>query len=58
MLRTVFNCTHFNFVAASKGVGSSGPTDFVPITKKTVTYIVAAVLVNEDNEVLMMQVNY
>jgi hypothetical protein len=32
-------------------VASSGPSDFIPITKKTITYIVAAVLVNEDNEV-------
>ncbi|OXA50527.1 putative nudix hydrolase 1 [Folsomia candida] len=50
-----FTLADQNEALASKGVGSSGPTDFVPITKKTVTYIVAAVLVNEDNEVLMMQ---
>jgi len=43
------------FLLASKGVTPTGPLDFVPITKKSVTYIVAAVLLNEDNEVLMMQ---
>ncbi|CAG7829748.1 unnamed protein product [Allacma fusca] len=37
------------------GVQPTGPTDFVPVTKKSVTYIVAAVLVNEDNQVLMIQ---
>jgi 8-oxo-dGDP phosphatase len=36
-------------------VTPTGPTDFVPITKKSVTYIVAGVLVNDNNEVLMMQ---
>ena len=43
------------YLIASKGVTPTGPTDFVPVTKKTVTYIVAAVLVNEDNQVLMIQ---
>lgn len=33
----------------------STPSDYVPIAKNTVTYIVMAVLFNNDNEVLMMQ---
>lgn len=39
----------------SKGIESSISSSFQPILQKTVTYIVAAVLYNEDNEVLMMQ---
>lgn len=45
--------------AAAKGVTLSGPAasaDFVPVVRKSVTYIVAAVLVNDRGEVLMMQV--
>lgn len=33
----------------------STPSDFVPVVKNNVTYIVMAVLFNEDGEVLMMQ---
>ncbi len=49
--------------AISKGVvqpssaSSSAMDDFVPVLKKSVTYIVAAVLVNQQGEVLMMQVS-
>jgi len=50
-----FTLTNHNEALASKGVAPSGPTEFIPVTKRNVTYIVAAVLVNEDNEVLMMQ---
>ncbi|XP_064473053.1 8-oxo-dGDP phosphatase NUDT18-like isoform X2 [Ornithodoros turicata] len=40
---------------AAKGVESSVMPDYKPIVKKSVTYIVAAVAVNEKGEVLMMQ---
>ena len=49
--------------AISKGVvqpssaSSAAMDDFVPVLKKSVTYIVAAVLVNQQGEVLMMQVS-
>jgi len=39
----------------SKGITPTGPTEFNPITKGSVTYIVAGVIVNEHKEVLMMQ---
>ncbi|KAI1308693.1 8-oxo-dGDP phosphatase NUDT18 [Halotydeus destructor] len=39
---------------AAKGVESQ-LKNYKPITKKTVTYIVAAVIINEESEVLMMQ---
>lgn len=43
---------HFS---AAKGITPSTPSDYVPVTKSTVTYIVLAILVNEDDEFLMMQ---
>jgi 8-oxo-dGDP phosphatase len=42
-------------ISAQKGVESSLSGDYVPKLGKTVTYIAAAVLFNENNEVLMMQ---
>jgi hypothetical protein len=45
-----------NEVAASKGISPAAPSNFKPVIKKSVTYIVAAVLVNEHGDVLMMQV--
>lgn len=42
------------FVAA-KGITPSTPSDYTPITKSTVTYIVLAILVNDNDEFLMMQ---
>jgi len=50
-----FSLAAQNEALASKGITPTGPTEFIPVTKRTVTYIVAAVLFNEDNEVLMMQ---
>jgi len=41
--------------SVAKGITPIGPSDYVPITKSTVTYIVLVVLVNSDDEVLMMQ---
>jgi len=31
------------------------PSDVVPVTKKTVNYVVLAILINDNDEVLMMQ---
>jgi len=39
----------------AKGVTPIGPSDYVPVTKSTVTYIVLVVLINSKDEVLMMQ---
>uniref|UniRef100_A0A1B6GQA1 Nudix hydrolase domain-containing protein n=2 Tax=Cuerna arida TaxID=1464854 RepID=A0A1B6GQA1_9HEMI len=50
-----FSLADQNEAIAAKGVTPSTPSDFVPITKSTVTYIVMAVLYNEDGEILMMQ---
>lgn len=44
-----------NAFSEAQGVKPSASSDYVPILGKSVTYIVACVLVNEDNEVLMMQ---
>ena len=46
-----------NETSLAKGVQPSAPSDFKPVIKKSVTYIVAAVLINEHGDVLMMQVN-
>lgn len=40
---------------AAKGVAPNAPTDFTPVVKKSVVYIVGAVIFNEKGEVLMMQ---
>ena len=45
-----------NDVSAAKGIAPAAPSNFKPVIKKSVTYIVAAVLVNEHGDVLMMQV--
>jgi len=50
-----FTLVDQNEALASKGIAPTGPTEFCPLTKKTVTYIVCAVLINEDNQVLMIQ---
>merc|ERR1712064_162742 len=50
-----FSIAEQNEAAASKGVQPGTPSDFVPVVKKSVCYIVAAVIFNEKNEVLMMQ---
>ena len=46
-----FSLAEQNEAAASKGVQSGAPSDFVPVVKKSVCYIVAAVIFNEKNEV-------
>ena len=50
-----FSLEEQNEVQVAKGVQPSAPSDFKPVIKKTVSYIVAAVLINEQGEVLMMQ---
>ncbi|CAG0882782.1 unnamed protein product [Cyprideis torosa] len=40
---------------AAKGITPSAPSSFVPRVKKTVTYIVCGIFLNERDEVLMMQ---
>ena len=46
-----FSIAEQNEAAASKGVQPGTPSDFVPVVKKSVCYIVAAVIINEQNEV-------
>ena len=46
-----FSLAEQNEAVASKGVPPSAPSDFVPVLKKNVCYIVAAVIFNENNEV-------
>ena len=46
-----FSIAEQNEAAASKGVQPGTPSDFVPVVKKSVCYIVAAVIFNEKNEV-------
>lgn len=50
-----FTLAQQNAAVEAQGVQSSAPADYVPVLGKTVTYIVATVLVNGDDEVLMMQ---
>ena len=52
-----FSLADQNETSLAKGVQPSAPSDFKPVIKKSVTYIVAAVLINEHGDVLMMQVN-
>jgi len=50
-----FSLRDQNDATAAKGVPPTAPSDFVPVVKKSVCYIVAAVLFNDKGEVLMMQ---
>lgn len=50
-----FTLADQNEVVAAKGITPSTPSDYTPITKSTVTYIVLAILVNDNDEFLMMQ---
>ena len=53
-----FSLAEQNEAAMAKGVTQpSVPADYKPVIKKSVTYIVAAVLFNERGDVLMMQVS-
>ncbi|XP_050535304.1 8-oxo-dGDP phosphatase NUDT18 [Daktulosphaira vitifoliae] len=44
-----------NEACVAKGITPIGPSDYVPIIKSTVSYIVLVVLINNNDEVLMMQ---
>ncbi|KAF7998314.1 hypothetical protein HCN44_009712 [Aphidius gifuensis] len=50
-----FTLSEQNEAIESRGIQPSASSSYVPICQKTVTYIVAAVLINEDNEILMIQ---
>lgn len=50
-----FTLEEQNSVLEAQGISPSAASDFVPVLSNTVTYIVACILVNEKNEVLMMQ---
>ncbi len=53
-----FSLSDQNEAALAKGVQPAVQADFKPVIKKSVTYIVAAVLVNDQGDVLMMQVRH
>ena len=53
-----FSLQDQNDASLSKGIQPSAPSEFKPVIKKSVTYIVAAVLLNSEGEVLMMQVGH
>lgn len=50
-----FTLEEQNAVFEAQGIQPLSTADFVPVLGKTVTYIVACVLINERNEVLMIQ---
>lgn len=50
-----FSLQDQNEATQAKGAQPLAPSDFQPVVKKSVCYIVAAVLFNEKSEVLMMQ---
>lgn len=50
-----FSLEDQNQVMESQGIKPMVPSDYQPILEKSVTYIVACVIFNENNEVLMMQ---
>lgn len=50
-----FSLEDQNYAAESQGIKPIVSSDYQPILEKTVTYIVAVVIFNDDNEVLMMQ---
>ena len=50
-----FSLEDQNQVMESQGIKPAVPSDYQPILEKTVTYIVACVIFNENNEVLMIQ---
>ncbi|EDW80927.1 uncharacterized protein Dwil_GK11300 [Drosophila willistoni] len=50
-----FSLTEQNATAEAQGVQPSSSPDFLPILGQTVTYIVACVLINDHDEVLMIE---
>ncbi|XP_046984618.1 8-oxo-dGDP phosphatase NUDT18 [Schistocerca americana] len=50
-----FTLEEQNEASAAKGITPCVSSDYVPLVKSTVTYIVIGVLMNEEGEILMMQ---
>ncbi|XP_046403335.1 8-oxo-dGDP phosphatase NUDT18 [Ischnura elegans] len=50
-----FTIADQNEATVARGVTPSVPSDFVPKLHKTICYVVAAIIINEKNEVLMIQ---
>lgn len=50
-----FTLEEQNQFAESQGIKPSAPSDYVPVLGKSVTYIVAVVIFNEDDELLLIQ---
>lgn len=50
-----FTLAEQNAAMEAQGISPTARSDHKPVLGETVTYIVAAVLLNEDDEVLMMQ---
>lgn len=50
-----FTIADQNSVAESQGITPTTPSNFKPVLGENVTYVVACVIINESNEVLMMQ---
>ncbi|KAG8239278.1 hypothetical protein J437_LFUL019034 [Ladona fulva] len=50
-----FTIADQNEVTVARGVTPSVPSDFVPKLHKTICYVVAAILINEKDEILMIQ---
>ena len=50
-----FTLEEQNAAIEAQGVKPSAASDYVPLLDKCVTYVVAVVIVNDKNEVLMMQ---
>ncbi|XP_065581107.1 8-oxo-dGDP phosphatase NUDT18-like isoform X1 [Artemia franciscana] len=50
-----FTLKQQNEVQIAKGITPSAPANYVPVTKKTVTYIVMAAITNDAGDVLFMQ---
>lgn len=50
-----FSIEEQNAALESQGITPSVSPNYKPITRETIMYVVAAVILNENNEVLMMQ---
>ncbi|CAG4930903.1 unnamed protein product [Colias eurytheme] len=50
-----FTIADQNSVAESQGITPTTPSNFKPVLGSNVTYVVACVILNENNEILMMQ---
>lgn len=50
-----FTLEEQNAATEAQGIQPTASSDFIPVIGKSITYVVACVLINEQNEVLMMQ---